>query len=222
MATDESLKYPRHSHPMVLAISDDVAHSSFKQLAAFTYLESLWSEVTQALATIPGQHSADRPDIINHVFHVKLHLFMNDIVKKKFFWPCHYRLISAQLPDPSIDRVGYDAVAAFMMHGPCGDANPYCSCMVDSKCSKNYPKEYCDKTTILPNGHVRVGLKRKRACAGTNEIHDYLECRCIAPNEAAWRLLQFKIHYTDPAIERLHVHMPLENSVTFIEDDNLE
>ncbi len=68
----------------------------------------------------------------------------------------------------------------------------------------------------------RVGLKRKRACAGTNEIHDYLECRCIAPNEAAWRLLQFKIHYTDPAIERLHVHMPLENSVTFIEDDNLE
>ncbi len=79
------------SHPMVLAISDDMAHSSFKQLAAFTYLDSLWSEVTQALATIPGQHSADRPDIINHVFHVKLHLFMNDIVKKKFFWPCHYR-----------------------------------------------------------------------------------------------------------------------------------
>lgn len=246
---------------------------------------SLWSEVTQALAIIPGQHSADRPDIINRVFHVKLHLFMDDIVKKKFFGPVtavvytiefqkrglphvHIilwldksgpltpadidRLISAQLPDPSIDRVGYDAVAAFMMHGPCGDANPHCSCMVDGKCSKNYPKEYYEKTTILPNGHVRyarpkndiivakngisldnwhvvphnvdllvkyeahinvervnrdgmekylfkyvakgfdcsrVGLKRKRACAGTNEIHDYLECRCIAPNEAAWRLL---------------------------------
>uniref|UniRef100_I1QHE4 Helitron helicase-like domain-containing protein n=1 Tax=Oryza glaberrima TaxID=4538 RepID=I1QHE4_ORYGL len=278
---------------------------------------SLWSEVTQALAIIPGQHSADRPDIINRVFHVKLHLFMDDIVKKKFFGPvtavvytiefqkrglphvhiilwldksCPLtpadidRLISAQLPDPSIDRVGYDAVAAFMMHGPCGDANPHCSCMVDGKCSKNYPKEYSEKTTILPNGHVRyarpkndiivakngisldnrhgvphnidllvkyeahinvervnrdgmekylfkyvakgfdcsrVSLKRKRACAGTNEIHDYLECRCVAPNEAAWRLLQFEIHYTDPAIERLHVHMPLENNVTFTEDDNL-
>ncbi|BAH94235.1 Os08g0300100, partial [Oryza sativa Japonica Group] len=47
------------------------------------------------------------------------------------------------------------------------------------------------------------------------------KCRCIAPNEAAWRLLQFEIHYTDPAIERLHVHMPLENNVTFTEDDNL-
>nr|AAQ56555.1 hypothetical protein OSJNBa0070J19.12 [Oryza sativa Japonica Group] len=191
------------------------------------------AEVTQALAIIPGQHSADRPDIINRVFHVKLHLFMDDIVKKKFFGPVtavvytiefqkrglphvHIilwldksgpltpadidRLISAQLPDPSIDRVGYDAVAAFMMHGPCGDANPHCSCMVDGKCSKNYPKEYSEKTTILPNGHVR----------------------CIAPNEAAWRLLQFEIHYTDPAIERLHVHMPLENNVTFTEDDNLE
>jgi hypothetical protein len=33
------------SHPMVLAISEDVAHSSFKQLAAFTYLDLEYSSL---------------------------------------------------------------------------------------------------------------------------------------------------------------------------------
>jgi hypothetical protein len=27
--------------------------------------------------------------------------------------------ISAQLPDPTIDLVGFDAVSSFMVHGPC-------------------------------------------------------------------------------------------------------
>lgn len=47
----------------------------------------LWSEVTDALAFISRQHSSDRPDIVNRVFHIKLQLFMYDIIKKKFFGP---------------------------------------------------------------------------------------------------------------------------------------
>lgn len=122
---------------------------------------------------------------------------------------------------------------------------------------QNYPKEYCEKTTILQNGHVRyarpnngvtteknhidldnsfvvphnvdllvkyqahinvervnrdgmekylfkyvamgfdcarVGIQRRRqptysSTQEIDEINTYLECRCIAPNEAAWRLL---------------------------------
>ncbi|EEC77077.1 hypothetical protein OsI_15476 [Oryza sativa Indica Group] len=179
-----------------------------------------------------------------------------------------------------------------MIHGPCGEGHPSCACMVNGECSKNYPKEYCEKTTILQNGHVRyarpknristkkngvavdnafvllhnvdlcvkyqahinvervsrdgmekylfkyftkgfdcskVGLQRKRASGesstctkGVNEIQDYLECRCIAPNDAAWRLLQFEIHHTNPSVERLPVHLPLGNSVVYNEDDSLE
>jgi hypothetical protein len=165
-----------------------------------------------------------------------------------------------------------------MIHGPCGSANPKCSCMVDGQCSKHYPKEYCEKTVILQNGHVRyarpnngntakkngvhldnrfvvphnvdllikyhahinvkrvnrdgmekylfkyiakgfdcarVGFQRTRLSREPSvhrfdEIRAYLECRCIAPNEAAWRLLQFDVHYTKPAVERLQVHMPFE------------
>lgn len=73
----------------------------------------------------------------------------------------------------------------------------------------------------------RVSLQCRRASAEssaqqTNEIRTYLECRCVAPNEVAWRLLQFAVHYTDPSVERIHVHMPLDNNVMFTEDDNLE
>ena len=41
-------------------------------------------------------------------------------------------------------------------------------------------------------------------------------------NDASWRLLQFEIHHTDPAIERLACHLPFDNSVVFTQDDNLE
>ncbi|XP_052169379.1 uncharacterized protein LOC127786097 isoform X1 [Oryza glaberrima] len=121
----------------------------------------------------------------------------------------------------------HNFITKFMIHGPCGDANPSCPCMVDGQCSKNYPKEYCEETTILQNGHVRIGLQRKRTSAESstqqpNEIDTYLECRCVAPNEAAWRLLRFVVHYTDPSVERLHVHMPFDNNIMFTEDDNLE
>lgn len=200
------------------------------------------------------------------------------------------RFISAQLPDPAIDPVGYEAVSAFMIHGPCGAANKSCPCMIDGECSKSYPKEYCERTTMMQNGHVRyarprngittkkngidldnrsvvphnvdllvkyqahinvervnrdgmekylfkycskgfdcarVGIKRRKtsgesSAQGVNEIRDYLECRCVTPNEAAWRLLQFEIHHTNPAVERLTVHMPFENNVVYTQDDNLE
>ena len=33
-----------------------------------------------------------------------------------------------------------------MMHRPYGKDNPNCSCMVDGKCSKEYPRDICDLT----------------------------------------------------------------------------
>ena len=200
------------------------------------------------------------------------------------------KFISAQLPNQSVDPIGFKAVSSFMIHDPCGAENPSCSCMVDGECSKYYPKDFCDRTTMLQNGHVRyarpnngrtthkngidvdnrsvvphnvdllvkyqahinvervnrdgmekylfkyfckgfdcakVGLQHRKATAESstqvvNEIRDYLECRCVTPNDAAWRLLQFDIHHTDPAVERLPCHLPFENSVVFTEDDNLQ
>jgi hypothetical protein len=43
-------------------------------------------------------------------------------------------------------------VAEHMVHGPCGKYNPKCSCMKNGKCSKNYPKEFHETTSVDENG----------------------------------------------------------------------
>ena len=198
--------------------------------------------------------------------------------------------ISAQLPNPSVDPLGFEAVSKFMIHGPCGSLNTSSPCMVDGKCDKFYPKNFSETTTIAGNGQVtyarpnngittekngvridntfvvphnvdllvkyqahinvesvnrngmekylfkytnkgpdcaKAALKRKRGNPDSpteiiDEIKEYLDCRYVTPNDAAWRLLQFDIHYTNPSVERLAVHLPLENGVLYTEDDYLD
>ena len=38
------------------------------------------------------------------------------------------------------------------MHGPCGYANPRSPCMVNYKCTKNFPKKFYEETTIDEEG----------------------------------------------------------------------
>ncbi|XP_052155488.1 uncharacterized protein LOC127773464 [Oryza glaberrima] len=161
--------------------------------------------------------------------------------------------------------------------------------MSEGKCTKFYPKEFCEETTILENGftqyarpnngrtvtkngvdvdnrfvvphnvdlvvkfqaHINlekvnydgmhkylfkyvtkgfdcsmVGIHSSSGSQSSsetiNEIDNYLECLCVTPNDAAWRLQQFDILHTDPSVERLPVHLPFENNVIFTEDDDLE
>ena len=68
-------------------------------------------------------------------------------------------IICAQLPpDPSIFAEGTEEraqaerleliVLQNMVHGPCGAVNPSSPCMVDGKCSKKFPKKFCEKTVL--------------------------------------------------------------------------
>jgi hypothetical protein len=56
--------------------------------------------------------------------------------------------ISAEIPDPYVDPLGYALVEEFMVHGPCGEYNPNSPCMKNGECSKRYPKEFNEETTI--------------------------------------------------------------------------
>jgi hypothetical protein len=60
--------------------------------------------------------------------------------------------ISAELPDPLIDPLGYVLVDEFMVHGPCGDLNKNCPCMKEGICSKRFPKAYNDETLVDDKG----------------------------------------------------------------------
>lgn len=63
------------------------------------------------------------------------------------------RLISAELPNPQVDRELYDLIVKHMIHGPCGIHNPRSPCMKDNKCEKNYPKSFIDETQTHENGY---------------------------------------------------------------------
>ncbi|CAN1164945.1 ATP-dependent DNA helicase PIF1 [Linum perenne] len=62
--------------------------------------------------------------------------------------------ISAELPDPMIDPIGYAAATKFMLHGPCGVDFQKSPCMVDDKCKKFFPKAYTSETTIDDHGYA--------------------------------------------------------------------
>ena len=54
-----------------------------------------------------------------------------------------------------------------------------------------------------------------------NEITIYLDCRYISPCEAAWRIFEFSIHYREPGIEKLVIHLENMNQVLSQPSDNL-
>jgi hypothetical protein len=60
--------------------------------------------------------------------------------------------ISAQIPDPSVDPLAYALVAEHMVHGQCGVYNLKSSCIKNGKCSKNYPKDFHEATTVDESG----------------------------------------------------------------------
>ena len=63
-------------------------------------------------------------------------------------------IISAEIPDKHQDPICYEIVSKFMMHGPCGAANPKAQCMEKNKCSKQFPKKNKDATIFGENGFV--------------------------------------------------------------------
>jgi len=62
------------------------------------------------------------------------------------------KYISAEVPHPHTDPLGYVLVAEHLVHGPCGASHPTCPCMKKDKCSKWFPKKYQTKTVIDDNG----------------------------------------------------------------------
>ena len=62
--------------------------------------------------------------------------------------------ISAEIPDKDVDPALYQLVTENMMHGPCGVEHPDCPCMVNSKCTKKFPKSFNEDTFIDEHGYA--------------------------------------------------------------------
>ncbi|XP_076943656.1 uncharacterized protein LOC143613971 [Bidens hawaiensis] len=62
------------------------------------------------------------------------------------------KFVSSEIPDKLTEPDLYQLVSDHMLHGPCGEANPSCSCMIDRECSKNFPKRFQSETSIDSKG----------------------------------------------------------------------
>ncbi|KAL8132813.1 hypothetical protein AgCh_008334 [Apium graveolens] len=70
------------------------------------------------------------------------------------------KFVSAEIPDPLTDPVGYEAVKYLMIHGPCGLENTKSPCMKEMKCSKHFPKKetYFDQSGFPIYLHRNTGI----------------------------------------------------------------
>ena len=90
------------------------------------------------------------------------------------------KYISAELPYPNLDPLGFSLVQEFMLHGPCGEANTRCQCMKDGKCSKKYPKPFRSETSFDPDGYPLYRRRNDGIVAWKNNVQ--LDNRWVVPH----------------------------------------
>lgn len=81
------------------------------------------------------------------------------------------KVVCAEIRDKDTDIIGFNAVSQFMMHGPCGEANPRCPCMHNNMCTKFYPKTFSNTTDIDTDGYAAY---RRRNTGQTVEVNKIL------------------------------------------------
>ncbi|GJZ29210.1 DNA helicase [Tanacetum coccineum] len=159
--------------------------------------------------------------------------------------------VSAELPSIDADPKCHRILSELMMHGPCGLAYPSAACIQNAtECRNYFPNDYCNGTYTDKDGFVhyrrrdtgvttmkqhvenriaaRISRNQSTAHDSTSrpqivvdEIKNYLDLRYISPHEACWRMLEFDIHYRQPAVQILYIHLQNMQRVVFRDKDKL-
>ncbi len=186
-----------------------------------------WPEIVRELE--PGDTAYSRPDLVARVFKLKQKEILNDIYEKGIFGHTvayvytiefqkrglpHMHLliflhephklltpeaidscISAEIPDPETQPLLYETVTKYMLHA-CSDTY----CLKNGKCSKGFPKEFCEETTLDDDGYPKYRRRNNgRTCVIKNVVYDN---RHVAP-------------YTPYLSARFHCHINVECAVCF-------
>ena len=111
------------------------------------------------------------------------------------------KFIKAELPNPNIHPQLYERVKSFMIHNPCGLLNPASPCMVDGKCSKQYPKDYQQATEFNRSGWPLY----QRSENGSSFIQNQIEIdnRWVVPYNP-FLLMKFNAHINVEACCSIH------------------
>ncbi|XP_026443887.1 uncharacterized protein LOC113344030 [Papaver somniferum] len=117
------------------------------------------------------------------------------------------KFVSAEFPDEKNDPILFDTVSKCMVHGPSGDRDPGAPCMEKGKCTKGYPKNYTDTTTLDEGGYPSYRRRRdgREVTLRSAEV--------IAGPYGF--LLEYQLHEENPSVQRLYVHLPNKQRVVY-------
>ena len=76
---------------------------------------------------------------------------------------------------------------------------------------------YITKYVFKGHDHTTVGLADNQNC---DEIKEYLDARYIGSVESYWHMFEFPMHFAQPTVYRLPVHLEDQQMVYYNPDDN--
>ena len=125
-------------------------------------------------------------------------------------------VLSAEFPDLDEEPELFQSVSKFMVHTPCGLANPKAPCMINGKFSVKALK-YIYKYVYKGHDHSTMEF-------GTcqDEIKLYLDSIYISAHEGIWRLFQFLMHEEFQNIVRLQIYLPNQQTVVWNENTTVD
>ncbi|GBM64684.1 hypothetical protein AVEN_175186-2 [Araneus ventricosus] len=98
--------------------------------------------------------------------------------------------VSVELPDPIADPTLFQIITRCMIHGPCGTLNTNSPCMREGVCTKQYSKEFREKTEENINGYPMY----QSMCTESVRVgRHYLDNRWVAPYNP-WFSKNFNAH----------------------------
>ncbi|XP_074327560.1 uncharacterized protein LOC141665475 [Apium graveolens] len=185
-----SKRYMQQNFQDALAVCRVVGHPDIFLMMT---CNSQWNEIQEMMKKLPGCSASDSPDIISLAFHLKVEHDINSKSKKNLSTNVD-KYVSAELPDPETDPVGYAVVQSIMIHGPCGMDNP----------------------------KWQNGGNTEKSDEAVDENNEYFDGRYICASEAAHRIFGFLIHHRSIYVHRLSFHLPGQRSCTFQEQECLQ
>ncbi|KAL8152840.1 hypothetical protein V2J09_010600, partial [Rumex salicifolius] len=104
-------------------------------------------------------------------------------------------IISAEIPDKVTSPALFRVVSERMVHGPCGAQNIKSPCMEGGRCTKHYPKEFVEITTVDDEGYP---IYRRR-----NNGHTFKKNECDIDN-------RYVVPYNRELLLHFNAHINVE------------
>ena len=115
--------------------------------------------------------------------HAHILIILEDVDKPRSIEDIN-RIVSAELPDPETHPQAFETVSKMMIHGPCGIHNSKSPCMVDGKCTKQYPRALQPQTTRNNDGYP-IYRRRVQNISFTNHAGVNIDNTWVVPHNVA-------------------------------------